>query len=100
VVWVYDVCLPSSAAQVVVDLRKVGVPARHTFKPVSSQEEYASSLTLGGVRAVWASQSIMYLPLGRDVQQTEGWARTLKDVVVNLDVSLVFSVESSIYSPR
>lgn len=76
--WVYDIRIRGLTAKkqnlIVSALVKEGIPARHAFKPISSQEEYCSGINyLGEGRASILAKEIIYLPLtdfvSREIEQ-------------------------------
>lgn len=65
-VWVYDVCLPdvgtaNPLAAVVGELNKVGIQARHGFKPMSMQPEFRGHYE--HLLATRLSRQVLYLPV-------------------------------------
>lgn len=65
--WVYDIRIPGLTAErqsdIVQKLNAVGIAARHSFKPISKQQEYRRCRAIGGKVAEKASKEIVYLPL-------------------------------------
>lgn len=72
--WVYDLCIPHLTTQkqdkIVQTLRKIGIEARHGFKPMHTQPEYSDCRCVkqgGWSIAEVASREMIYLPLCKDL---------------------------------
>ncbi len=66
--WVYDLRIPGLTSErqdeVVAELRKEGIAARHGFKPMSSQVEYCGvARRVRGENAERLSREVLYLPI-------------------------------------
>ena len=75
VVWVYDLKLPSGTSinAVIKQLNQDGIAARHSFKPMSMQEEYECHAENGkkmNPNARRLSQEVIYLPVTPDMTKS------------------------------
>jgi perosamine synthetase len=86
VVWVYDVRIPyldwEEQARLIKACQKVGIEARHSFKPLSIQVEFSmnrcylrsgevhAAVAAGEHKALRMSQEVLYLPA---TPGTQGW---------------------------
>jgi perosamine synthetase len=63
--WCYDIKIPSckNLDSVVNRLRQEGIEARHSFKPMSIQEEFILSPVISQNIALRASKEVLYLPI-------------------------------------
>jgi dTDP-4-amino-4,6-dideoxygalactose transaminase len=66
--WVYDVILPKSVpfenkAQFIKELNDIGIQARHSFKPVSMQEEFKECEVFGEGVSREMYKRVMYFPV-------------------------------------
>ncbi len=65
--WVYDLRIPGLTSErqgeVIRELNRAGIAARHGFKPMSRQEEFKGCRKYGGEAAVRASREVLYLPI-------------------------------------
>lgn len=67
--WVYDIRLKGiPTASVVQQLQSQGIMARHGFKPISQQQEYARPWK--HLKAFQSSLEIIYLPITPDISPT------------------------------
>jgi perosamine synthetase len=71
--WIWDLRIPGMTADrqnaVVNALRGAGIAARHSFKPMHTQQEYVGSRLVtspAGSKALVASREVIYLPLHPD----------------------------------
>ncbi len=66
VVWVEDIRIPGLTrerqGEIVSRLQEVGIQARHSFYPLSMQEEYREGRCLPTPNAIKASEEVLYLP--------------------------------------
>jgi dTDP-4-amino-4,6-dideoxygalactose transaminase len=88
--WVYDLRIPGLTKEqqdkIVLKLQVAGIPARHAFKPLSSQEEYRDCrLVTGKVhKAEILSRETIYLPIEPMVMHqstVEHYMKSLLEVV-------------------
>lgn len=65
--WVYDLRIPGLTTgqqdEAVRELKRVGIEARHGFKPLSAQEEYRTAKLFGGGGTEVLAREVLYLPL-------------------------------------
>lgn len=65
--WVYDIRIPGidseTQSKIVHDLQSAGIAARHAFKLMSMQAEFASCRRIESGNAYAASTSVVYLPI-------------------------------------
>lgn len=84
VVWVYDLKIPGLTRErqsvIVRSLNAAGIAARHSFLPMSCQEEYRSCRTVGRGNALRLSNQVFYLPVQPGVT-TEKTAREAFEII-------------------
>lgn len=72
--WVYDLRVPRlikpRQSKVIAALHKVGIAARHGFKPMSCQDEYKDHECVSKGNAYQYSREVLYLPLTPDMTES------------------------------
>ena len=75
VVWCYDVRIPGliweRQTTIVRTLNEAGIAARHSFKPMHTQEEYKGCRVVGGENALKASHEVLYLPANPGITEAD-----------------------------
>jgi len=98
--WVYDLRIPQLTVEgqghLVRELNRMGIAARHGFKPMSRQEEYKNCKRVVGFKEMWssvsgwtgmskadnASREVIYLPIQPGVT-TEAYCKRAFEFLVN-----------------
>ncbi len=74
-VWVYDLRIPGLTSEVqdkiVKSLNEVGIAARHGFKPLRRQQEYAKGQDTSEWQSDVASREVIYLPVHPGVTEKQ-----------------------------